>query len=278
MTPRVGALHVYPVKSCRGIDLAQATLAERGVVHDREWMIVERDADPALFVTQREVPTLALIETAFVEDGLLLRAPDMDETFVRFDFAGPARRVVVWRDTVTAIDQGEPIARWLSDFVGIDVRLVRFDPREHRVCNRVFAGDSGAHTQFADGYPVLVIGRASLDDLNDRLAQRGVGPLPMNRFRPNLVLDGLEPYDEDHISALKIGNLSLRFVKPCTRCQITTTNQATAEVAEEPLRIFAGYRNHPQLGGVTFGMNAIVTEGAGTSISIGDEAEVDWSF
>jgi uncharacterized protein YcbX len=281
MSLSVSALKLYPVKSCRGIAAERARLTERGLAHDREWMIVEADGDPALFVTQREIPRLALIETRVTADSLVLEGPGMTALQVGFDAperTDARRRVVVWRDTVAAIDQGDAAARWLSSFAGTPLRLVRFDRAFRRLCNPQFAGDTGAHTGFADGYPLLVIGAESLRDLNRRLAGNGSPALPMNRFRPNLVLEGLEAYDEDHLASLTIGDAQLRLVKPCVRCQITTTDQATAEVGHEPLRTLAGYRHNPRLGGVTFGINAIVTRGAGTVLEVGSAAEADWAF
>ena len=279
MSPAINGLFVYPVKSCRGIEFERVALTERGLLHDREWMIVESSqGNRAQFVTQREIPKLALIETALSDDALILRAPEMGEVNVEFGANGSMHDVVVWRDTVRALDQGDRIAHWLSAFVGAKVRLVRFDQRTQRQCNPQFTGDSCAHTQFADGYPLLVIGRRSLDDLNGRLRAKGVAELPMNRFRPNLVIDGLEAYDEDHIHELKFDEVKLRVVKPCTRCQITTTNQATAEVGDEPLRTLAGYRNNSRFGGVTFGVNAIVVGGAGATVAVGAAVDVDWTF
>ena len=158
-----------------------------------------------------------------------------------------------------------------------------FDPAFRQLSNRIYAGDSGAHTAFADGYPVLVIGSASLADLNGRLLSRGVGPLPMNRFRPNVVIDGLDAYDEDHLSTIDIGDgIRLRVVKPCVRCRITTTEQETARVDadadNEPLATLASYRIDTRHDGVTFGMNAIVERGAGVSIARGDAVSVEWNF
>ena len=202
----------------------------------------------------------------------------MEILAVDYDLEGAGRDVVVWRDTVHAIDQGDVAAGWLSAFLGKDVRLVRFDPDVRRMCNLQYAGDTGAHTGFADGYPLLVIGSASLDDLNARLQARGVGALPMNRFRPNLVICGLDAYDEDHLATLACGDATLQLVKPCVRCQITTTDQASALIGPEPLRTLAGYRHNPRFGGVTFGMNAIVTAGAGSALSVGSAAHVEWAF
>ena len=278
MRPSVAGLFVYPVKSCGGIALPAAAVTERGLLHDREWMIVGAAGRPARFVTQREIPRLSLVRTALTDSSLVLSAPGMDDLAIEFGRAGDRIDATVWRDTVEAIDQGDAAAGWLSAFTGADLRFVRFDPDVRRPCNTAFAGDSGAHTGFADGYPLLVIGGASLDDLNARLSARGGMALPMNRFRPNLVLDGVEAYDEDHLATIRIAGVELRLVKPCVRCQITTTDQATALVGVEPLATLAGYRNNPRLGGVTFGMNAIVTAGAGAALGVGSPAEIDWAF
>jgi hypothetical protein len=278
MTPTIGGLCIYPVKSCKGLQVPAAQLTPRGLQHDREWMIVEANGDPAGFITQRECPRLALIGTVLSATALTLSAPGMELHSVDYDLEGAGRNVVVWRDTVRAIDQGAAVSGWLSNFLARDVRLVRFDPSVRRLCNIQYAGNTGAHTRFADGYPLLVIGSASLDDLNGRLHASGADALPMNRFRPNLVVDGLEAYDEDHLSQLACGNAILQLVKPCVRCQITTTDQVTAQVGREPLRILAGYRNNPRLGGVTFGMNAVVTAGADSVLTAGAALHVEWAM
>ena len=162
--------------------------------------------------------------------------------------------------------------------VAADVRLVRFDRSHKRACNPEFAGDSGAHTFFSDGYPILVIGAASLAELNDRLTARGQPPIPMNRFRPNVVLQGLPAYAEDHLDTIAAGDVVLRCVKPCVRCQVTTTDQDLAQVGMEPLRTLGEYRMSERLGGVTFGMNAIVIAGAGNGLASGAPATVDYRF
>ena len=278
MTPTIGGLFVYPVKSCRGFAAPTWQVGPRGLLRDREWMIVGSAGEPLRFVTQRECPRLALIETALCATALTLSAPGMSPLAIDYELGGSSREVVVWRDTVRAIDQGDAAAQWLSAFTGHGLRLVHFDPSVIRFCNREYAGDSGAHTGFADGYPLLVIGSASLADLNGRLCNGGAAPLPMNRFRPNLVIDGLEAYDEDHWSALTCGDVTFSLVKPCVRCQITTTDQATAEVGLEPLRTLAGYRNNARLGGVTFGVNAIVSRGTGSLLAVGSPLDPTWAF
>lgn len=278
MTPTVAGLFVYPIKSCRGIAPRRAVVAVQGFEYDRAWMVVDPGESPARFLTQREIPRMALIRTTLTPDDLALEAPEASALRIPLDLRGNANRAVVWRSTVDVFDQGDEVARWLSEFIGRAVRLVRFDQRTERPCNPEFAGDTGANTQFADGYPILVISSASLADLNQRLEALGESPLPMNRFRPNLVIDGLGAYDEDHLAALRIGDVELQFVKPCTRCQITTTDQDTAAVGRQPLAVLGSYRNDPRFGGVTFGMNAVVTRGAGRAIGVGDAVDLDWSF
>lgn len=271
MNATIASLFVYPVKSCRGIALSTARLTERGIAHDREWLIVDEGGH---FITQRDVPRLALIVPALSDKALVLAAPGLAPLIVPLDHDGARGDVTVWRDTLPAIDQGDRAAQSLSGWIGRPVRLVRFDPAARRYCNPDFAGPGGAHHSFADGYPVLVVSEASLADLNSRLAT----PLPIDRFRPNLLLAGIGAYDEDHIDELTIGGTRLRLVKPCTRCQITTTDQETGERGVEPLATLAGYRMNDALGGVAFGVNAIITSGAGNEIRVGATASCSLRF
>ena len=280
----IAALNVYPVKSCRGIALARAAVTVRGLaagvgpstVGDREWMIVDNGG---AFVTQREHPRLALIGTAVADEELRLSGLDCAPLAVPLRSAmGAAREVHVWESRVSAHDAGDAAAAWLSAFLGIAVRLVRFDPAHERRCNPAYAGDSGAHTAFADGYPILVIGVASLAELNAHLAMRGEAPLPMSRFRPNVVIAGLDAHAEDHLAAIAVDGVVLQPVKPCTRCQITATDQDTAIRGVEPLPTLASYRHDAALGGVTFGMNAIIVAGAGREIVTGSPATCTYRF
>jgi hypothetical protein len=287
----VASIHLYPVKSCRGVVLDRARVGARGLewaapsedlaavppaIGDRQWMIVDRDGR---FVTQRELPRLALLRTIIDRGGLTLTAPGLPAIAVPLPPPGTATRdVIVWTSTVRAFDAGDAIADWLAAYLGVTLRLVGFDNAQERRCNPDYVGNTGAHTAFADGYPILIIGQPSLDDLNRRLQDNDTLPLPMNRFRPNIVLDGIEPYDEDHIDTIMIGAAVLRMVKPCTRCTITTTDQDSAAVGEEPLRILASYRMHEGLGGVAFGMNAIVAAGVGAPVAVGARATVTFRF
>lgn len=274
----IAALHVYPVKGFGGTSPARVDVAPTGFVTagagDREWMLVDADG---CFVTQRELPRMALVRTTVADGALRLSAQGMAPVAVPLHEAGGRPRAVrVWRSEVRGIDAGDAVAHSLSAFLDRPVRLLRFDRSLARPCNPEFAGDSGAHTMFADGYPVLVIGTASLADLNARLAAHGDAGLPMDRFRPNLVLSGLPAYDEDHLDTITAGDVVLRCVKPCTRCQVTTTDQQTAAVGTEPLATLGTYRMNDVFEGVTFGMNAIVV--AGGALSVGARAGVTYRF
>ena len=281
---RITALNVYPVKSCRGLSVAEAHVATRGLVAgsgrnavwDREWLIIDPDGR---FVTQRDSPALALIATRVTGGALIFTTAGQSPLEVSLaPSKGPTRDVVVWNSVIPARDAGDDAAAWLCSTLDRDVRLVRFDAAHRRLCNPIFAGDSGAHTAFADGYPLLVIGEASLDDLNRRLEDDGTPRLRMDRFRPNIMLAGLEPYDEDHLDTLMVDGVVMKIVKPCARCQITTTDQETGHVGVEPLRMLGGYRMDERLGGVTFGMNAIVVAGEGRMLSVGTNVEASFAF
>ena len=271
MTATIAALFVYPVKSCRGLQLSAAVVTERGLAHDREWMIVDA---AGLFISQREVPRLALIAPVLSATALELTAPGMAAVTIPFDRSGVTLPVTVWRDRLLAIDQGDAVAAWISAWIGSAARLVRFDSRLRRTCDPAYAGDSEAHTAFADAYPLLVLSEASLADLNQRLES----PLPLNRFRPNVVLSGIEAYDEDHIDELAVAGVTMKLLKPCTRCVITTTDQETGERGVEPLATLASYRMNDTFGGVTFGVNAIISAGAGEVIRAGAAARYSLRF
>ena len=259
----IANIFTYPVKSCRGVEHRSARLTDAGLEHDREWMFV---APGGRFLTQRELPALARVVVQVGDKGLRLEADGAGNVMVEFDRTGPSGEVTVWGDRVTAIDQGDSVARWASDFLGREVRLVRFHPGARRPSSREWTGEVEALTRFTDGYPLLVVSRASLDDLNGRLQD----PLPVDRFRPNVVLDGLPPYGEDALGDLVADGLRLRVVKPCTRCVITTTDQTTGTVrGEDPVRTLRGYRWDARLKGVTFGQNTIVVEGAGRTLRVG---------
>jgi len=261
----VAALYVYPVKSCRGTALSRARVTPAGLEHDREWMVV---TPAGRFVTQRELPRLAVIVPVLDADQLTLSAPGMPPLTVplREPPESARREVTVWRDKCLARDEGDAAAEWFTAVLGRPLRLVRFDRSRRRPTDPDWSAGLDGESLFADGFPVLVLSRASLDDLNARLP----APLPVERFRPSVLLDGCEPYQEDRIAALTCDGVRLRIVKPCTRCSVTTVDQVSGTVAgEEPLRTLKPYRWDTRLRGIAFGQNAIVESGAGATLAVG---------
>ena len=270
----ITALNIYPVKSCRGVPLGAAEVTPTGLLHDRHWMLVRPNGR---FVTQRELPRMALLGTRVGSDGLSLTAPGMPELNLPRIASGSARPVTVWKFDGRGIDYGTEAAAWVTKYLETELSLVAFDPSFPRECSTEWTQDTPAITEFSDGFPMLVISRASLDDLNSRLASKSLGALPMERFRPNVVIDGVGAYDEDRIHELRFNGVTLRMVKPCARCAITTTDQQTGEVdGVEPLRTLKEYRWDKSLRGVLFGQNAIVVSGAGERLRVGDSFEIVW--
>ena len=270
MGVQVTDLNVYPVKSCRGIATASARLAPTGLTDDRHWMLVRPNGR---FVTQRELPRLALVATALNEGGLTLDAPGMPAIEVARNGGGESRAVSVWKFDGRGIDCGDAAAAWASQFLETPLRLVMFDVSAPRVCSPEWTGETRAITEFSDGYPILVISRASLAELNSRLPKA----LPMERFRPNVVIDGVAAYDEDRIHELHAGPVTLRIVKPCARCSITTTDQQRGAVdGVEPMQTLKGYRYDKELRGVMFGQNVIVVKGVGETLRVGQTFDVTW--
>lgn len=279
-------LLLYPIKSCAGISVSSATLLDTGLmadgVHDREWMLVTDDGG---FLTQREYPRMALIRPR--PDGAVLRVsgPDMDDLLLPLAHEDTARRrpVRIWDDALDAADCGDAAAHWFSAMLGIRCRLVRFHRDVTRPTSVNWTGGVPAQTHFADGYPLLLIGQASLDDLNARLLAAGRAPLPMDRFRPNLVVDGIDAFEEDYLAELGMGldmaEAAIRPVKPCARCPIPSIDQSTAIAGPDPLDILQSYRANPRLdGAITFGMNCIVTFGAGAILHTGAPLLAELAF
>lgn len=263
MTPRIGGLYIYPVKSAAGIECEDVQLGPHGLLHDREWMIV----DPAgRFLTQREEPTLALLRTAITRDSLRLTRPSGDTLSLPLTHEGERAQVQVWNAHCTAFDAGQEAAEFISTWLGRPLRLVRFDTRQLRLSNKEWTAGRDVSTLFSDGYPLLVLSRASIDDLSARVGHA----LPVQRFRPNVLLDGIDAYGEDAVPGLRCGEVTLQLTKACTRCAITTIDQTSGErTGEEPLRTLRSYRFDKALRGVVFGRNAYAIEGAGTSLTRG---------
>lgn len=252
---RVAGLFIYPVKGCGGIFLRQACLTARGLEHDRRWMIVTQTGR---FLTQREVPRLASLRAELSCGDLVLHARGETLLTVPIADVGEPVQVTVWRDAVAALAPDAHADNVLSEWLGRQVRLVRFPDRAVRPCDPAYAA-SGSHTGFADGFPLLVTSEASLRGLNEALLEAGADPVPMDRFRPNLVLSGLPAGAEDACDELRLeGGITLRLVKPCDRCVVTTVDQETGVVVgREPLETLRRVRRNPRTGGAWFGQNAV---------------------
>ncbi len=267
---RVTGLFRYPIKSCRGQAIATADFDARGIAHDREFVVVDASGK---FLTQRQIPRMALIAPEVVAGGLRVSAPGMAPVTFERVVEGDRIWVEIWKDQAVGVDQGDAIAGWLSDFLGTPVRLARMADGHVRQVDQTYARPED-QTGFSDGYPLLLVAEESLIELNRRLAGRGEATLPMDRFRPNIVVaGGGVPNDEDAWGEIRIGGaggMTLNGVKLCARCAITTTDQQTAETGKEPLRTFAGYRRFPR--GVMFGQN-MTFDGLG-SIAVGDDVAV----
>jgi len=260
-------LFVYPVKSARGTATARARLAATGFEWDRQWMLVDARGT---FLSQRTHPRLARIVPEITADALMLHAPDVPALRVPLDSGGEEVPVRVWKDACVGVDQGGAAHEWVSRVVGQAVRLVRVAPDMERAANPEFAGTTPAPLGFPDGYPLLVCNRASLEDLNQRLPQR----IPIERFRPNIVVSGLPAWAEDRIDTLTMGAVTLRLVKPCTRCSIPSLDPRTGEPSTDPLPVLRKFRFDRALLGVTFGENAVIARGTGREIERGAQCRV----
>jgi hypothetical protein len=258
----VSGLYVYPVKSARGIARARASLTASGFEWDRQWMIVNARG---VFLTQRSHPQLACIVPEVTPQALVLTAPGLGALPVPLETEGARVPVKVWDDACSGIDQGSAAGEWLTRAVGEPVRLLRVAPGMGRVANPKFAGPTPAPLSFPDGYPVLICNEASLEDLNTRLPAR----IPMERFRPNIVLRGLPAWAEDHIETLDFGSVRLRLVKPCVRCTIPSIDQQTGKRSTDPTAVLRKFRFSKALRGVMFGENAVIEAGLGEEIERG---------
>ncbi|MBP6406220.1 MAG: MOSC N-terminal beta barrel domain-containing protein [Proteobacteria bacterium] len=280
VTARIARLFVYPVKSCAGVEVQEAILTETGLDWDRAWMVVDEHGE---FVSQRELPRMALITPRLRLSDVVLRAPGMLALHLAMDAAEEPMKVRVWDDEVDAYDMGGVAAQWFSDFLGQKLRLVRFDPQVRRLSSLKWTGGVEAPNQFADGFPVLVASEASLSLLNERLAAGGHAAVGMERFRPNVVLAGVDAHDEDRLGVMHIatgqGEAQLKPVKPCARCPIPNVDPATAVSSPEVGDTLQGYRQDARLNGaVTFGMNAIVLAGDGLVLRTGQAVTASYSF
>jgi len=279
--PIITSLTIYPIKSCAGIALEEATLTPAGLRHqhtnDREWMVVDSTGH---FLTQREHPQMALIVPALHPDGMRLTAPGVAALDIPLNAPTSTKlTVVVWEDSVQAQDSNDSIAEWFSGVIGIPCRLVRFDPASKRLASKKWTGEREVPTLFCDGFPMLLASQASLDDVNQKLLSQGRAVLPMDRFRPNIGIEGIEAFEEDFAEAFSTDKVRLQPVKPCPRCPMPSIDQATGKFGPDPMDILQTYRANPKVdGGITFGMNIILLEGDGEVLRIGQEIAMELAF
>ena len=277
---KIAQLFIYPIKSCAGIELKEAVLTDTGLDLDRAWMVVD---EKGVFVTQREVPRMALIQPLLKTYDMIVKAPGMLALHVSIDEVEKPVTVTVWEDTVKAFDMGDLAAQWFSDFLGKTVRLVRFDPEQTRLSSMKWTNGIEAKNGFDDGFAVLVTSVASLKVLNDKLVADGEKAVTMQHFRPNVVLTGVEAHDEDRLDTLNIetqeGKAQLKHVKPCVRCTIPDVDLQSGKQGTAVGDMLQSYRADPQMdGGITFGMNAIVLSGEGSTLRVGQAVGADYTF
>ncbi|NYT37846.1 MOSC domain-containing protein [Allopusillimonas soli] len=293
MSVRILSLHSYPVKSCAGISHEEAAVSQGGMPLDRQWVIVDHQG---IFMTQRTCARMALIQPSLqhgTHGDLTLNAPGMPAIVIPWlvDTAHPPRvHVRIWAADTLGFDEGDAAAQWLETFLGVPCRLLRVHPEAQRIASpdhvdfwrerhQAWAPGFPARHQFgfADGFPFLICNQGSLDELNQQLAERSVAPVPMNRFRPSIVVEGLDGYEEDYLGGMQIGSLTFAFVKRCARCPIPNIDQATAISAPEPGITLARHRQFPE--GVLFGVNAVVGgAGPGAILCVGDAVEPEYDL
>lgn len=275
----ISEINIYPIKSLKGISVDSALVEPRGLQYDRRWMLTDKDGK---FLTQREFPKMATVAVA-IENGELRVENESRET-VKIPFepdSGDRKQVVIWQSVCDGLVYTGEVSEWFSDVLSTDCQLVYMPDNSRRSVNERF--DSGDDiVSFADGYPLLVIGEGSLEDLNSRLEY----PLPMNRFRPNIVVSGADAYAEDNWQRIRVGEAIFRGTKPCARCVMTTVDQSRGEFdGKDPLKTFATYRLAKEVmperldslglspNAVLFGQNLIV-ENSGATIHVDDEVEI----
>ena len=267
-TAVVQQLRIHPLKSAQGLTLERVRLEATGCEWDRRWMVIRPDGT---FLTQRTTAALARIAVTLTPEALRLECGARPALSLPLAAAGAPREVRIWQETCAGADQGDEAAKWVSGVLGEPARIVRSADAPLRRANPTYAGPQPAPITFVDGFPLLMCSQTSLDALNARLG----AVLPMERFRPNLVLAGLEPFAEDRIETLHIGSVRLRLVKPCTRCVIPSHDQRTGLIDIDPMPVLRAFRYDAALRGVTFGVNAVIEAGCGELIERGAECRCE---
>ncbi|NNM70634.1 MAG: MOSC domain-containing protein [Gallionella sp.] len=291
VSAKISRLFVHPVKSCAGVEVREALLTDTGLELDRAWMVVDAQG---VFVTQRGQPRMALVRPQIKPHELVLSAPGMRDLHIARGGVNKTISVKLWDDEVPAFDMGDKAALWFTDFLAMSAeaspasrphpyRLARFDPAHRRASNPEWTGGVQALNLFSDGYPLLVLGDASLAELNQRLVAAGHASVGIERFRPNIVLSGLHAHDEDRLDVMHVATgadeILLKPVKPSPRCPIPNVDPQTATISPEVGDTLQSYRQDARVeGAVTFGMNTIALQGVGATLQVGQTVTADFDF
>jgi hypothetical protein len=263
---KVSQINIYPIKSLGGIDLNEAKVEVSGFQYDRNWMLVDQNGK---FLSQRKYPKMALLQVEIQENTLLVYHKSKSRERIEIPYAaksGINLETTIWDDSLNALHVAEEVDKWFSTQLNINCRLVKLDIDNKRFIDKTYQVNH-EYVSFADSMPFLIIGQASLDNLNSRLDE----PLPMARFRPNLVFSGAPPFAEDDWSHIQIGQVKFKVTKPCARCVMTTIDQETGTKGKEPLKTLSEFRKVD--GKILFGQNLIaLNEGI---ISVGNTIEIN---
>lgn len=273
----VESLHIYPVKSLQGINLKSARLGIRGLEYDRTWMVTDSENQ---FITQRHYSKMATIQVELTDDQLILKHLGVSPLHVNLQLpASLEQTATIWKDEVKALDEGAIASQWLTQVLGSingkPLKLLRYHPDHIRSVSHKHLKGESSHTAFADQFPFLVTSHESLQALNQSLVANGSKAVTMDRFRPNIVISGVDSFGEDKLDNLTAirGNYSLGIRKPCQRCHVTTIDQTTGKKVEpkEPLRTLLQMNTQPDLDGAHFGQNTTLLSGNEEHIQVGDE-------
>jgi uncharacterized protein len=269
--PKIAELFVYPVKSCAGVRMDEVAIVPTGFELDRNWMVID---DSGTFVTQREHPKLALVKPQFANGGMILGAPGMEPLHVSANGSGAPLSISLFGETHPALATNTAADIWFSKYLGGTFRLAKCDPATLRKGGVQYPERDVAPTSFVDNYGILVISEASHAALNQKLSEA----VPMNRFRPNIVVSGVDEHNEDYFTSARCGDVALRFVNPCYRCSMTSIDQTIGAPGLEVLPVLSTYRYDDAVKGVKFGNYAAVSGGVGSRLRVDSDLDVDWNF
>jgi uncharacterized protein len=269
--PKIAELFVYPIKSCAGVHMDEVSIVSTGFEFDRNWMVVDGSG---AFVTQREYPKLALVQPQFANGGLILNAPGMESLHVSANGGGEPLAISLFGETHQALSTNAAADAWFSQYLGVPLRLAKCDPATLRKGGVQYPERDAAPTSFVDNYGVLVISEASHAALNEKLPEA----VPMNRFRPNIVVSGVDEHYEDYFTNARCGEVALRFINPCYRCNLTSIDQKSGTFGLDVLPVLSTYRYDDAAKGVKFGAYAAVSGGVGAHLRVDSDLEVDLNF